>query len=55
MDIFNVAKENRKEIMRWVTSKKTNDMEELVSLYMNEMIDKFPVIEEEDEEIEVII
>jgi hypothetical protein len=27
MDIFHVAKENRKEVMRWVSSKDTNDME----------------------------
>lgn len=51
MAIFHVAKENRKEVMRWVSSKETNDMEELVNLYMTEMIDKFPVIEEEDEVI----
>lgn len=43
--------------MRWVTTKKTNDMEDLVNFYMNEMINKFPaevVIEEVPEE-EVVV
>jgi len=55
MDIFNVGKENYKEVMRWVASKKTNDIEDLVTAYMNEMIDKFPVILEEENEKEVEI
>lgn len=42
-----------KEVMRWVATKETNDVEELVNLYMNEMINKFPVIVEEEEEVEI--
>jgi len=45
--------------MKWVASKKTNEVEELVNLYMNECVEKFHgkeetevVIEEEPVELE---
>lgn len=54
MDIFNVPEMHYKEVMRWVATKKTNDVEELVNLYMNEMINKFAVIVEEENPEEVV-
>lgn len=51
MNIFNVDKKHYKELMKWVASKESNQIEDLVNLYMTECVQKF----HGEKETEVVI